>query len=115
MDINKIQEKLAKFAQDRDWQKFHTPKNLAMALSVEAAELLEIFQWSNSAGLDEIADPKARKQIAEEIADIFNYLLKLVDTLNLDLEKISLDKIASNEQKYPIDKVKSKAVKYTDL
>ena len=71
MDIKKIQQRLEKFAKDRNWEQFHTPKNLTMALSVEVAELVEIFQWSNSGGLDEIKDLDTRKKIEEEIADIF--------------------------------------------
>ena len=71
MDIKKLQKRLEKFAKDRDWEQFHNPKNLSMALSVEVAELVEIFQWSNSGGLDEIKDLDKRKKIEEEVADIF--------------------------------------------
>tara|TARA_Y100001934_G_scaffold244817_1_gene302587 strand:- start:276 stop:629 length:354 start_codon:yes stop_codon:yes gene_type:complete len=115
LDVNKIQRILLKFSKDRNWEQYHTPKNLVMALSVEVSELVEIFQWSNSGGLDEISDPQKRKQIEKEIADVFNYLLRLADILNLDLEEISLSKIKENEKKYPIEKVKGKAIKYTDL
>ena len=85
MDIKKLQKRLEKFAKDRDWEQFHNPKNLSMALSVEVAELVEIFQWSNDGGLKEINDPNKRKEIEKEIADIFNYLVKLVDILDMDL------------------------------
>ena len=115
LDINKIQNKLLKFSKDRDWEQYHTPKNLVMALSVEVAELVEIFQWSSNGGLDEISNPQKRKQIEKEIADIFNYLLRLVDIYKIDLEEISLSKIEENEKKYPVNKVKGKALKYTDL
>ena len=74
MDLNLIQSRLNKFAKDRDWEQFHSPKNLVMALSVEVAELVEIFQWSNSGGLDEIKNPEIKVKIEKEIADIFNYL-----------------------------------------
>ena len=76
MNIEEIQKRLDKFTKDRDWEQFHSPKNLSMALSVEVAELVEIFQWSNSGGLDEVKDPKKREKIKEEIADIFIYLIK---------------------------------------
>ncbi len=87
LDLEKVKSKLRKFSKDRDWEQFHNPKNLATALSVEVAELLEIFQWSNDGGLSEIKDPKKREQVGKEIADIFNYLVKLVDILDIDLEK----------------------------
>ena len=78
----------------KTWEtQFHSPKNLSMALSVEVAELVEIFQWSNSGGLDEIANPNIKKNIEEELADIFIYLLKISDKLNIDIEKIIHQKI----------------------
>lgn len=112
MDLELIQSRLRKFAEDRDWEQFHSPKNLVMALSVEVAELMEIFQWSNSGGLDEVKDASKRKQIEQEIADVFNYLVKIADALDIDLEKASLAKIADNEEKYPVDKFKGTAKKY---
>ena len=89
MDLEKIKIALRKFAKERDWEQYHNPKNLATALSVEASELLEIFQWSNDSGFSEINDPKKRKKIEKEIADLFNYLLKLVDILKTELGRIS--------------------------
>ena len=77
VNLKKIKDKLIKFSKERDWEKFHTPKNLAMALSVEVSELLEIFQWSLDGGQDVIENSK--EEIESEIADIFNYLVKLVD------------------------------------
>ena len=115
MDLEKIKIKLREFSQERDWGQYHTPKNLSMALSVEVAELVEIFQWSNDGGLEEIKDLNKRDQIEKEIADIFNYLVKLADILNMDLEKASLNKIEENSKKYPVDRVKGKSIKYTDL
>ena len=85
MDIKKIQERLENFAKDRNWEQFHTPKNLTMALSVEVAELVEIFQWSNSGGLDEIEDYETIKKIEEEIADVLIYLIKISVKIDLDL------------------------------
>lgn len=113
LDLGKIKKKLREFSNKRDWDKFHTPKNLSMALSVEIAELVEIFQWSNNGGLD--VAQNSREQIEMEIADIFNYLIKFVDLLDIDLERVSLEKIDLNAEKYPINKVKGKAIKYLDL
>tara|TARA_B100000579_G_C22655248_1_gene768212 strand:+ start:417 stop:764 length:348 start_codon:yes stop_codon:yes gene_type:complete len=115
MDIKKIKQRLDKFAEDRNWKKFHTPKNLVMALSVEVAELVEIFQWSNTGGIDEIKDPKTQEKIKEEIADIFNYLLKISGELDLNLEDIIHEKIDKNEKKYPINKSFNSSKKYTEL
>jgi len=115
MNVEEIQKRLRKFATDRDWEKFHSPKNLTMALSVEVAELVEIFQWSNSGGLDEIENPDIRKNIEEELADIFIYLLKISDKLNIDIEQSIHQKIEKNEKKYPIDKSFGSSKKYKDL
>jgi len=112
MDVQLIQSRLKKFAEERDWEQFHSPKNITMALSVEVAELVEIFQWSNSGGLDEINDPETKVQIEKEIADIFNYLLKLTDMLDIDLEKAALNKIDENDAKYPVEKFKGISKKY---
>ena len=112
MDVQLIQSRLKKFAEERDWEQFHNPKNITMALSVEDAELVEIFQWSNSGGLDEINDPDIKAQIEKEIADIFNYLLKLTDMLDIDLEKAALNKIDENDAKYPVEKFKGISKKY---
>lgn len=103
MDIKKLQEKLRKFTKERNWEQFHTPKNISMALSVEVAELIEIFQWSNSGGLDEIKDENIRKDIEEEIADILIYLLIFSDKLNLNLSEIISKKIKKNADKYPVN------------
>ena len=115
MDLQLIQSRLRKFSEERDWEQFHNPKNITMALSVEVAELVEIFQWSNSGGLDEINDPDIKVQIEKEIADIFNYLLKLTDMLNIDLEKAALNKIEENDAKYPVEKFKGISKKYSDI
>lgn len=115
LDLKTIKEKLRKFSQDRDWDQFHSPKNLAMAMSVEVAELVEIFQWSNDGGMEKIEDKETKKRIEEEIADIFNYLVKFVDLMDLDLEELSLEKIKKNDMKYPVDKFKGKSDKYNKL
>ena len=115
LNLDVIKEKLKQFSKERDWEQYHSPKNLAMALSVEVAELVEIFQWSNSGGLDEIKDQEIRKQIEEEVADIFIYLIKISGKLNLDLTKIITEKIDKNEKKYPVSKSKGKSDKYNKL
>ena len=115
INLGVIKEKLRTFSEDRDWTQYHSPKNLVMALSVEVSELVEIFQWSNSRGIDEINDPKQKEKIKKELADIFNYLVKLIDLLDVDIETEALQKIKENAEKYPIEKVKGKSAKYTDL
>ena len=115
LDLAKVKSRLRKFSKDKDWEQYHNPKNLSMALSVEVSELSEIVQWSNDGGLSEIKDPKKRENIEKEIADIFNYLIKLVDMLEMDLEKSSLEKIKENEKEYPIAASKGKSVKYTEF
>src|SRR4030067_2459624 len=113
MNLLDIQQKLRKFAEDRNWDQFHSPKNLSMALAAEAAELLEIFQWlTEEQSKDIISSAKEIAQVKEEIADVFIYLVRLADKLNIDIEKEVLAKIALNEKKYPIDLSKNNAVKY---
>ena len=111
--LRTLQERLAAFAAARDWEQFHSPKNLAMALSVEAAELVEEFQWltdEQSRNLD--ADRRERARL--ELADVFIYLLRMADRLDVDLLRAAADKIALNEQKYPAERVRGQARKYTD-
>ena len=115
INIEVIKKKLREFSKERDWEQYHSPKNLAMALSVEVAELVEIFQWSNEGGLDVTKDPIQKNKIKNEIADIFNYLVKLIDALEIDIEEASLRKIKENAEKYPIEKAKGKSAKYSDL
>lgn len=115
MEIKKIQEKLRKFTKERNWDQFHTPKNISMALSVEVAELIEIFQWSNTDGTKEINDEEIRKNIEEEIADILIYILIFSDKLNLNLSEIVSKKIEKNEDKYPIKKSYGTSKKYTEF
>ena len=103
MDITAIQATLRKFAQDRDWEQYHTPKNLSMALAVEAAELVEIFQWMTIEEAISVKESRDHRQrIGEEVADIVNYVLRLTDVMGIDLEKAVLDKIVKNAEKYPV-------------
>ena len=111
MDISKIQNQLEKFAVDRDWEQFHTPKNLSMALSVEASELVEIFQWLKP----EESNSPSQKQIQEinsEVADIAMYLLRFCSVLGIDIEEAIEKKLERNAVKYPINLSKGNAKKY---
>ena len=108
MDIKKLQSKLKKFSSERDWDQFHNPKNLSSALSVEASELLEIFQWSNSGGLDEVMDPKIKKEILENLRDLTKGEINKIesDYINQEKNKIedqencfSLNYTGENQQK----------------
>ena len=98
MNISEIQNQLQKFAFDRDWEQFHTPKNLAMALSVEASELVEIFQWLNAEESNS-PDQKQTKEINSEVADIAMYLLRFCSVLGIDLEKAIESKLERNAEK----------------
>lgn len=109
--LEDIRQRAARFADERDWQQFQSPKNLAMALSVEAAELLEHFQWlseSESRALDD----GALQKVGEEIADVQLYLVRLADELGIDILQVVARKAEINEQKYPADQVRGSAKKY---
>ena len=110
MNYKKVKSEIRKFVDERDWEQFHTPKNLSMALSVEASELLEIFQWQKA---DEYknANKKQKEMIKDEIADIFYYLVRISDKLDIDIEKAFIKKMKKNRKKYPKRVVKGKAVK----
>lgn len=114
---NGIQELIVRlrcFAQSRDWGQFHSPKNLACALSVEAAELLEHFQWMTEEQSDLLTGGKLAA-VESEMADVFNYLLYLSDRLNIDLVEAASKKLLLNEERYPVDKAKGRSNKYNEL
>ena len=113
MDIDKIKNDLRKFAEERDWEQFHSPKNLAMALSGEVGELAEIFQWltENQSNKENISDEDLAK-VREEVADILLYIIRLSDKLDIDLEQAVLDKLKINKEKYPVELSKGNATKY---
>lgn len=111
--LRALQKRLAAFAAARDWEQFHSPKNLAMALSVEAAELVEEFQWLTEAE-SKALDAERRERVRLELADVLIYLLRLADRLDVDLMRAADDKIALNERKYPADRVRGDARKYTE-
>jgi dCTP diphosphatase len=110
--INQLTRKLRDYADARDWQQFHSPKNLAMALSVEAAELVEIFQWLTEAQSQELSTEQ-RQQTEHEIADIFLYLLRMADRLDIDIVDVAKKKILVNETRYPAERVRGSSKKYT--
>jgi dCTP diphosphatase len=112
--IDELRERLREFAAARDWQQFHTPKNLAMALSVEAAELLEHFQWLGDEASRTLAPP-ARDAVAEELADVLLYLVRLSDELSIDLIAAARAKLARNAERYPVEKARGSSRKYTEL
>jgi dCTP diphosphatase len=112
--IEGLRDKLRQFAAERDWDQFHSPKNLAMALSVEAAELLEHFQWLSDAESAALAPEKLVK-IREELADVLLYLIRLADKLDIDLPTAAADKLSVNAQKYPILKAHGSNKKYTEF
>ena len=100
--------KLRQFRDERDWKQFHNPKDLSLALSIEASELLEVFLWKSSEDADV-------GKVKEELADVLAYAFLLADSYDLDISEIVLEKIRKNELKYPVDKAKGTAKKYTDL
>jgi NTP pyrophosphatase (non-canonical NTP hydrolase) len=114
MNIKTIEQMIKKFSQDRDWEQFHTPKNLSMALSVEASELLEIFQWLTEDQSYNLNDSK-KQHAKEEVADIAIYLLRICMKLDINLEEAIIEKMKKNEEKYPVEKAKGSAKKYTEL
>jgi NTP pyrophosphatase (non-canonical NTP hydrolase) len=107
-DLEELQNAIVQFTNERDWNQFHNGKDLALALSIEAAELNEAFLWK---------DPKDVKveKVKEELADIFNYAILIADKYNLDIKQIVMDKIKRNAEKYPVDKAYGTAKKYSEL
>jgi NTP pyrophosphatase (non-canonical NTP hydrolase) len=113
MNVREIQRRLADFAEKRNWGQFHSPKNLSMALAVEAAELLELFQWLTEEESREVAAlEKEMALVREELADVLIYLLRLADVLEVDLARAVEDKIALNEERYPVSLSRDRAEKW---
>jgi NTP pyrophosphatase (non-canonical NTP hydrolase) len=111
-ELQTLRKQLKQFANEREWTSFHTPKNLASALAVEAAELLEPFQWLSTGHANELGEQQSQA-VADEMADVLSYLILLADQLNVDLYQATLEKIKRNAQKYPVELVKGSAKKYT--
>jgi NTP pyrophosphatase (non-canonical NTP hydrolase) len=112
--IQTLQAALREFARAREWEQFHSPKNLATALSVEASELLEHFQWLTEEQSRSLDGAKVA-QVAEELADVLLYALQLADKLGVDPLAAAWDKIQKNQVKYPVERAKGRSTKYTDL
>ena len=113
-ELTMLSETLREFAEERGWRSYHTPKNLAMALIVEAGELVEQFQWATPEESSALSPEKALA-VQEEVADVLIYLVELADVLGIDLIHAARDKIAKNAQKYPVAKARGNALKYDKL
>ena len=114
MDIKKLQNKAIEFRDKREWAQYHNPKDLAISISLEAAELLEIFQWKDAGEVKASkSDEEIRRRMKEELGDILIYSLTLVHEFGLNATDIILDKLQINDKKYPVEKVKGKSDKYT--
>lgn len=110
-DLEELRQHVAKFALERDWDQFHSPKNLTMALSVEVAELMEHFQWLSEEQSRQL-DPDTLIEVAKEIADVQVYLVRLADMLKIDILQTVATKMQENAEKYPAEKVRGSAKKY---
>lgn len=107
-------DRVKQFRDDRDWEQFHHPKDLAEGLVIEAGEVLEHFLWKNNKQVDEyLADPQNKEELSGEIADTLHFILLLADKLGIDLDSASHNKIRESSLKYPVEKAKGKAIKYT--
>lgn len=107
-DLEDLKQEIVKFTQERDWDQFHNGKDLALALSIEAAELNEAFLWKDAKDVN-------IDKVKEELADIFNYAILMADKYNLDIKQIVLDKLKRNAEKYPVEKAYGSAKKYNEL
>jgi NTP pyrophosphatase (non-canonical NTP hydrolase) len=115
IDSQKIAIALRSFAAERDWDQFHTPKNLATSISVEAGELLELFQWSRGqADWRDVSDPRIRARIEDELADILLYIIRFADKAEIDLQRVAERKIAANAEKYPAEQFRGSDRKYNE-
>ena len=110
-----LTRKIGKFVKERDWEQFHSPKNIAISISLESAELLEIFQWSRGLSWSEFKNDRLKSRAEEELSDILIYLIRFADLAGINLEKSAIEKIEKNKKKYPIEKFKGSDKKYDDL
>jgi len=112
VDVGALQAAVARFASERGWQRFHSPKNLAMALAGEVGELLEIFQWLSDDGSREVARrADSARAVRDELADVLIYFVRLADVLGVDLNEALASKLAANALRYPVEQVRGSAVK----
>lgn len=113
-DLEQLRDHLRRFASDREWDQFHSPKNLAIALSVEASELLEHFQWLSEEQSKSMPNA-VLSEVRKEMADVLLYLIRLADKLGIDLVEAAQSKLLENAEKYPVEKSKGTSKKYTEL
>jgi dCTP diphosphatase len=114
--VTELKNRVLAFARERDWEQFHAPKNLSMALAAEAGELMEHFLWASPEESRAIAaDPEKRAKIAEELADVVIYALEFANATGLDVAATVVAKIAANARKYPVEKARGRSAKYTEL
>jgi len=115
MDIRELQKKVIEFRDARDWAQYHNPKDLAISLMLEASELLEVFQWKNLQEVEAIkSDPDERRKVKGELGDVFIYALNMYYVFGFDPSEVILEKLEINEKKYPVEKAKGNARKYTE-
>lgn len=115
INTSKLAAQLSQFAQERDWDQFHSPKNLATSIALESAELLEIFQWSRGQeGWGDLSDARIKQKVEEELADILLNLIRFADKAGIDLQQAAEKKIVINATKYPIEKCKGSDKKYDE-
>jgi NTP pyrophosphatase (non-canonical NTP hydrolase) len=114
MNLETLRDRIRQFTRERNWAQFHTPKNLSMGLSVEAAELLECFLWLTPEESTALDDTR-RAAVEDELADVLVYLVMLADRLDIDLLEVAARKLEKNARKYPVDRARGNAAKYTDL
>lgn len=115
LSLDSVSERIDLFTEERDWNQFHSIKNLVSSVSIEAAELCESIQWTNPSAEDISANPKLQNSISEELADVMIYCIRLCSVLNLDLLEIINDKIDKNSTNYPVKKSKGNFMKHTNL
>ncbi len=106
--VRELRDRVVAFVHERDWEKYHNPKDIAISMSVEAAELLELFQWRSDSQVD-LDDSETREAIEDELADVFVYCLSLANAIDCDLSDVTLRKLAKNERKYPADEWRGRA------
>jgi NTP pyrophosphatase (non-canonical NTP hydrolase) len=116
ININSIKEKIKQFIRERDWEQYHHPKELAISLSLEAAELLELFQWKEKQSLEELKkDKDLMQKLKEELADIMIYAIDVANYIGIDVSDAILEKLKKNAEKYPVEKAKGSNKKYSEL
>lgn len=116
VNVGKLQRELARFAQERDWEQFHSPKNLVMALAGEVGELTELFQWLTEDASRRVGcEASTSRPVRDELADVLFYLVRLATVLDVDLDEAAVSKLRRNAEKYPVNKARGNSRKYSDL